>query len=72
MTIANVVEGALISMGPPIQETGPKELTTDWKDILCASADTMLDRLERLNRCTGDGVKQKIKTVPAILLDIEC
>jgi hypothetical protein len=36
---------------------------------LCASADTTLDRLEELNRYTGDGVKQKIKTVPAILLN---
>ena len=48
------------------------ELTTDWKDILCASADTRLDRLGELNRYTGDGAKQKIKTVPAILLNIEC
>ena len=34
---------------------------------LCASADTMLDRLGGLNQYTGDGAKQKIKTVPLIL-----
>jgi len=28
------------------------------------------NRLEELNRCTGDWVKQKIKTVPVILLDL--
>jgi hypothetical protein len=30
------------------------------------------DRLGELNQYTGDGAKQKIKTVPAILLNIEC
>jgi hypothetical protein len=36
---------------------------------ICASEDTTLDRLEGLNRYTGDGVKQKIKTVPLIQFD---
>ena len=36
------------------------DLTTVWKDKLCASADTRLDRLVGLNQCTGDGGEQKI------------
>jgi len=39
---------------------------------ICAVADTRTARLGELNQYTGDGAKQKIKTVPAILLNIEC
>ena len=35
---------------------------------ICANTDTRLARLGELNRYTGDGAKQKIKTVPIILL----
>ncbi len=47
-----------------------------WEDIYDACTDTIQDRactihdrLGGLNRYTGDGAKQKIKTVPAILLN---
>jgi hypothetical protein len=34
---------------------------------ICAIADTRIARLGELNQYTGDGAKQKIKTVPLIL-----
>lgn len=34
---------------------------------ICSIADTRIDRLGELNQYTGDGAKQKIKTVPIIL-----
>ena len=42
-----------------------------WEDIY-VHVQNLHDRLGELNRYTGDGAKQKIKTVPAILLNIEC
>jgi hypothetical protein len=38
-----------------------KELMTLERQV-CAIADARMDRLEELNRYTGDEVKQKIKT----------
>ncbi len=42
-----------------------------WEDIY-VHVQNLHDRLGELNQYTGDGAKQKIKTVPAILLNIEC
>jgi hypothetical protein len=46
------------------------ELMTLERQV-CAIADTRMDMLEELNRHTGDKVKQKIKTVPLILLYLD-
>ncbi len=39
-----------------------------WEDIY-VHVQNLHDRLGELNQYTGDGAKQKIKTVPAILLN---